>query len=236
MDRDPSRDTSVTRKAVRIGEHFEAGAGVAAQLPGSWPRFRGTDFDNVCKANVKLADRWPEGGPRLIWQIDAGEGHAAPVVADGRVYFLDYDEEREADALRCLSLDDGREIWRRWYEVRVKRNHGMSRTVPALGGGYLVTIGPKCHVMCVDAVSGDLKWGLDLVSDFGTKEPLWYTGQCPLIEEGEAVIAPAGTNTLVMGVDCATGEAVWSVPNRQKWLMSHSSLMPMTFDGKRMYV
>ena len=38
----------------------------------------------------------------------------------------------ESDVLRCLSLADGREIWRRWYRTGAKRNHGVSRTVPAV--------------------------------------------------------------------------------------------------------
>ena len=37
---------------------------------------------------------------------------AGAAVADGRVYVLDYDVENKADAMRCLSLADGREIWK----------------------------------------------------------------------------------------------------------------------------
>ena len=56
--------------------------------------------------------------------------------------------------MRCLSFDDGREIWRFAYPVKVKRNHGMSRTVPAVTDRYVVGLGPKCHVTCLDAVTG----------------------------------------------------------------------------------
>ena len=65
--------------------------------------------------------------------------------------------------------------------------------------------------------------------------PFWYTGQCPFIENDIAVIAPGGTSLLI-GVDCATGKLVWQTPNPDKWKMSHSSVMPMTFGGKKMYV
>jgi outer membrane protein assembly factor BamB len=168
--------------------------------------------------------------------VDLGEGHAAPVVMNGRVYVLDYDESRRADALRCFSLRDGREIWRRWYRVNVKRNHGMSRTVPAVTDKYVVTIGPRCHVMCVEAVSGALLWGIDLEKDFGAVVPLWYTGQCPLIDGGVAVFAACGKKALLLGVDCKTGAVLWQAPNPDGWEMSHSSVMPMTLNGKKMYV
>jgi outer membrane protein assembly factor BamB len=221
--------------AVRIGEYFESFEGIVSDLPGAWPRFRGSNSDNINKENTPLANHWDEKGPDILWSVDLGEGHAAPAVTNGRVYVLDYDEEKKGDALRCFSLASGQEIWRRWYRVRIKRNHGMSRTVPAVTDRYVVTIGPRCHVMCVDAESGDYLWGLDLEKDYGTKTPFWYTGQCPLIGNSTAVIAPAG-RVLLMGVDCATGQVVWETPNPHGWTMSHTSIMPMTLAGRKMYV
>jgi outer membrane protein assembly factor BamB len=167
--------------------------------------------------------------------VDLGEGHSGPVVDNGRVFVLDYDEGRRADVLRCFSLDDGREIWQRGYNVYIKRNHGMSRTVPAVADNRVVTIGPKCHVMCVSADSGDLLWGIDLVEAYGAEVPLWYTGQCPLIDGSTAVIAVGGS-ALLIGVDMATGEILWETPNPRHWKMSHSSVIPYTIHGRQMYL
>jgi outer membrane protein assembly factor BamB len=111
----------------------------------------------------------------------------------------------------------------------------MSRTVPAVNDKYLITIGPKCHVMCVNPANGDFLWGIDLVEKFASEIPFWYTGQCPLIENDIVILAPAG-KSLLMGVDCATGKVVWETPNPDGWKMSHSSVMPMQFGGRKMYV
>ncbi len=221
--------------SVNIGEYFSSGSGTPASLPGEWLRFRGASFDNVVSGGASLADAWPSSGPRQLWSVDLGEGYAAPVVWEGRVYLLDYDEARGADALRCLSLADGAEIWRRWYRAPVKRNHGFSRAVPAVGGGYVVSIGPQGHVMCVDAVTGELAWGVDLKAEYGAEIPLWHTGQCALIDGGIAVIA-VGAQALLMGVDCATGKIRWSTPNPGGYRMSHSSVVPMVISGVRTYV
>lgn len=221
--------------SVSVGEYFTAGAGTPAALPGEWPRFRGAAFDNIVTGGTPLADAWPPSGPRRLWSVDLGEGYAAPVVWEGRVYLLDYDESRGADALRCLSLADGAEIWRRWYRAPVKRNHGFSRAVPAVSDGYVVSIGPQGHVMCVDAVTGDLVWGVDLQAEYGTEIPLWHTGQCALIDDGVAVIAVGG-EVLLMGVDCASGKVRWSTPNPGGYGMSHSSVVPMVIAGVRTYV
>jgi outer membrane protein assembly factor BamB len=235
MDGSPSRPETGSR-IVRIGEFFRLFDGVAAKLPGSWARFRGSSFDNIAREETELADSWGPQGPEILWSVALGEGHAAPVVLDGRVYVLDYDERQQADALRCFSLSDGQELWRRWYTVQVKRNHGMSRTVPAVNQRYVVSIGPRCHVMCLDSRDGAFKWGIDLEREYGTQTPLWYTAQCPLLDGDTAVLAPCGEEDLLIGVDCKSGEVLWRTPNSQGWQMSHSSIMIMTLNQRRMYV
>ncbi|MBN2412131.1 PQQ-binding-like beta-propeller repeat protein [candidate division KSB1 bacterium] len=232
MDNQPENLKSLVSQ-VNIGEFFERFDGIAADIIGQWPRFRGINFDNKSNEHVDL--KWGDSGPQILWSVDLGEGHAGPAIYNGRVYIMDYDEINRADALRCLSLGDGKDIWRRWYNNPMKRNHGMSRTIPAVNDRYVVTIGPQCHVMCVDADSGNFRWGIDLVQDYNTTVPLWYTGQCPLLEDSVAVIAPGGTS-LIIAVNCRTGEIAWQTPNPNNWQMSHSSIMPWTFNGKKMYV
>jgi len=209
--------------------------GVASELPGGWPRFRGEQFDNISREDYALATSWPAEGPKVLWSLDVGEGYAGAAVLNGRVYILDYDRENRADAVRCLSLDDGREIWRYSYPVKVKRNHGMSRTVPAVTDKFIVTLGPKCHVTCLDSQTGEFLWMKNLVGEFSAKVPLWYAGQCPLIDNGRAIIATGG-DALLIAVDCATGQLVWKSPNPLGWKMTHSSIMLAEFGGKRIYV
>jgi outer membrane protein assembly factor BamB len=222
---------------VNIGEHFEKFDGQASSHPGSWSGFRGPTHDNVNGEKVPLADHWPPKGPPQLWEKPLGEGYAGAAVHKGKVYVMDYDVEKRSDALRCFSLDDGKEIWRRSYRMMIVNSHAFSRTVPAVTDQFVVTMGPKCHVMCVDAESGDLKWGIDLVKEYGTTVPEWYTAQCPVIDGTTAVIAPSGPEVLMIGVDCETGKVMWKTPNPKKdWKMSHASIIPMAVGGKRMYV
>jgi outer membrane protein assembly factor BamB len=223
--------------AIKIEGELKRFSGVApAAITDSWPRFRGAGFDAIEKSDVPLARSLPEGGPPVLWSVEVGEGFAGPAIFGGCVYLLDYDREKEADVVRCMSLEDGRDIWRYAYPVKLKRWHGMSRTVPAVTEEYVVTIGPKCHVTCLDAQSGQFRWMYNLVREFGTEVPQWYTAQCPLIDGGRAIIAPGGKDVLMMAVDCATGEIVWKTPNPDGWAMTHSSVAPMEFGGRRFYI
>jgi outer membrane protein assembly factor BamB len=209
--------------------------GVAAEIPGAWPGFRGVGRDGISQDETSLAESWDAGGPRELWAVDVGEGYAGAAVLGGRVYLMDYDREAQTDALRCLSLADGAEIWRFSYPLAVKRNHGMSRTVPAVTEKHVVSLGPKGHVACLDAATGEFKWGIDLVREYGTKVPPWYAGQCPLIEDGRVILAPAG-ESLMIAVDCESGEVLWKTPNPRGWKMTHVSIVPLEFGGMRQYV
>ena len=228
--------------SVIVGEFFDTLNTIDDLAPGEWPRFRGNDFDNISKDTTPLAENWDTTGPPVIWKATLGEGYAGAAVHNGRVYIMDYNERRKADVLRCFSLKSGIELWRRWYYVDLKRNHGYSRTIPAVTDKYLVSIGPRSHVMCNDPVTGDLLWTIDMEKDYGIpgKEkgritPDFYTGQCPLIENDIALFAPGG-KALMIGVDCATGKVIWKTPNPDSLRMSHTSIMPMTINGKKMYV
>jgi outer membrane protein assembly factor BamB len=227
--------SSSTEVPVEIGALFTRFTDDLPSGSRSWPRFRGAGFDNINREQAPLAASWPADGPALLWQVNLGQGYAGAAIHKDRVYILDHIEEKGTDMLRCFSLATGDEIWRRGYRIKLKRNHGMSRTVPAVTDRFTITIGPRCHMMCVDTDSGDFLWGIDMESEYNTSVPLWYTGQCPLIDNDLAIFAPGGTH-LMVAVNCSTGETAWSVPNQDGWKMSHSSIMPMEHNGTKLYL
>jgi outer membrane protein assembly factor BamB len=145
--------------------------------------------------------------------------------------------DRSADTIRCLSLDDGREIWHNSYPVIVPWSHGCSRTIPAVAGKYAVSIGPQCQAACWDAETGKGLWLIDLVLDYGATVPPWYTGQCPLIDENaDRVILAPGGKSLLIAVDYKTGKVIWESANPHNWTMTHVSIVPMEYAGRKMYV
>ena len=220
---------------VKPGEpqRFE---GNPSHLAGSWPWFRGPNHDAISVEPIGLARQWPSGGPKVLWTVKLlGPGHAGAAVAGGCVYVLDHDPNAQADTLRCFSLDDGREIWRNGYPVSVVENHGMSRTVPAVFEDSVITLGPKCHLASWDAKTGKNRWLVDLVLKYHARVPTWYTGQCPLVDEGRLIVAPCADACLV-AVDCHSGRVLWESSKVRDWDMTHVSIAPMEFHGQRMYV
>jgi len=234
-DQPPGAEGAAAVNPILAGKIIP-GPAQPTNLLGLWPQFRGPNRDGISPETTPLARSWDPAGPRLLWAVDCGEGYASVVVREGRVYLLDYDYDKKQNALRCLSLADGAEIWRYAYPLPIKRNHGMTRAVPALSDKFIVAMDPKCHVLCLDATTGELRWGMNLVSEFGATVPPWYAGQCPLIDSNAVILAPGGHDALLAAVDLETGKTLWRAPNPRGWKMTHSSVMPMEFGGRRFYV
>lgn len=237
-DRPPGYEEASAKDNVNPLESatLETFDGQPADLPGAWPQFRGPNRDGRATAPLPALENASVESMKEIWAVDVGEGFAGPVVLNGRVYLMDYDQEKKRDALRCFSLGDGREIWRFSYPISIKRNHGMSRTVPAVTERFVVAMSPMGHVICLDAVSGKLQWSLDLEKTYGTEVPPWYAGQCPFIEGDRVILAPAGTKAMMVALKLESGEVIWESGNPLEWKMTHSSVMPLEAAGQRMYV
>ena len=140
-DQPPGAEGAAAVNPILAGKLIP-GQAQPGNLPGFWPQFRGPNRDGISPENTPLARSWDAAGPRQLWAVDCGEGYAGPVVREGRVYLMDYDYATKQNALRCLSLADGGEIWRYAYTLPVKRNHGMTRTAPALAGRRIASARP----------------------------------------------------------------------------------------------
>ncbi len=201
---------------------------------GDWPQFRGPDRNNI-STETGLLRSWPKEGPKVLWKVPVCEGYAGVAIKDGRVYINDYDAAKKENLIRAFGLDDGKEIWRWSYPVEIRPNHGITRTVPAVGQKLVFSLDPKCRFHALDAKTGKLIWQKNLVEEYKATIPGWYAGQNPLLD-GTRVIIATGGDALAVAFDQATGKEIWRTPNTTKELMSHSSLMPATIGGVKQYL
>jgi hypothetical protein len=103
-------------------------------------------------------------------------------------------EENQGDSLRCFSLEDGSEIWRRGYEIKIKRNHGVSRTVPAVTDDAGAT---KKQLVCYHPERG-VVWRSGNTTRFGLGPLLVADDKLFILrDDGVLVLAEAGTAAYV---------------------------------------
>jgi len=205
--------------------------GAAAE---NWPQFRGPHRDGISR-ETGLLRSWPAEGPRVLWSLDVAQGYSGAAIYDGKVYFNDYDETAGEWLVRAVAVADGHELWRFREPRRIRPNHGITRTVPAVDGKYVFAFDPKAVLHALDAATGKELWRKSAVDDFKSTIPPWYNGQCPLIEGDRVLIAPAG-DALVVALDKATGKEIWRTPNPEGWPLSHASLMPAKLAGVDQYL
>jgi outer membrane protein assembly factor BamB len=205
---------------------------IAAQ---DWPQFRGPNRDNIASAESGLLRSWPAGGPEVLWRVPVAEGYAGPAVKGDRLYINDYDVEKGEHWVRCLSMTDGKDLWGWRYAIAIRPNHGITRTVPAVGDTLVFSLDPKNRLHALDAMTGELVWQKNLVQEYKATIPSWYVGQNPLLD-GDRLIIATGGDALLVALDQATGTEIWRSPNPEGHAMSHSSVMPATIGGVKQFL
>jgi outer membrane protein assembly factor BamB len=85
---------------------------VSAQVPSGpsdWPQWRGPNRDGI-SLEKGLLKEWPQGGPKVLWQVDAvGAGYSSMAVKDGRVFTQG--DLNGVEHVIALSVEDGRVLW-----------------------------------------------------------------------------------------------------------------------------
>jgi outer membrane protein assembly factor BamB len=178
-----------------------------------WPQWRGPGRDGRI-ASGSAPSEWPAKLTRK-WKIKVGAGHASPIVADGKVYLISRQEDREI--VRCANLADGRPIWEKDYPAPYKMHppavpHGKGpKSTPIVADGRLFTYGISGILSCFDAKSGQPKWRKEFSKQFQTTSPLCGTTMSPLVHRGMVIIHVGGHDKgELRAFDAVTGDQKWS--------------------------
>src|SRR5688572_29014021 len=161
-----------------------------------------------------LAESWPPGGPRLLWERRLGQGYSAVLRKGDRLVTLYRDGDEEV----VVSLDarTGATLWEHrdkpilWPEM--SRTFGLGpNATPLLAGDRVIAIGISGRMRCLDLGSGRLLWELDLPGAFGRLkrvEEYGYSGS-PLSIDGAVIVLVGGEQASVVALDPKDGSVRW---------------------------
>ena len=195
-----------------------------------WPRFLGPRHDLHSKETTLLKS-WPAAGPRIVWEVDRGIGHAPAVVSGDYVVIIHILNGRET--IECLQRETGKRYWKFDYPVQLGSNYGISdasRTGPVIDGDLVFTVGVKGDLHCFDLKTGDVVWKKNLDKEFGPAPLFFGRGSCPLID-GDQLIVNVGGKLCVASFNKRTGELIWSTGH--DWNASYASPITATLHGKK---
>src|SRR5260221_2599880 len=138
-----------------------------ASRAGDWPQWRGPNRNAYAPADAPAIKSLPTE-LKPVWKISIGGGVSSPIVAGGKLVYLDVDEGKEVAHL--LQASSGQEIWRIPYANAFQDEWGAGpRSTPILDGGRLYVQSCTGEFRCLNLADGKTIWGVSYEKDFGVK-------------------------------------------------------------------
>lgn len=204
-----------------------------------WPQWRGPERNGV-SLETGLLQEWPQGGPKLLWQVKAiGSGYAAPSVVGDRIYVLG-NEGLENEFVQALDVRDGKRIWstRLGNVGQPKQNPHFpaARSTPTVEGDVLYALGSDGDLACVETRSGTIRWRKNLRTDFGGQFGTWAYAESPLIDGDTLVCTPGGKETTLLALNKKTGDVIWKCAAPEAGEAAYASAIVVESAGVKQYV
>lgn len=206
----------VGRCAVLIGL-----LAVASVRADDWPQWLGPQRDGVWR-ETGLLDKFPAGGPKVLWKEAIGPGYAGPAVAGDRVYLMDRIRPKEdakvergilpgGERVLCLETATGKLVWEHKYDcpyVSISYPSGP-RTTPVVRKDRVWTLGTMGDLLCLEAKTGKVVWSKNLAKDYKIKPPVWGFSASLLLDGDRLISLVGGKGSAVCAFDAATGKELW---------------------------
>jgi outer membrane protein assembly factor BamB len=221
---------------------LSAAVTAAAAGAADWPQWRGPQRDGHVPAGEKEPARLA-AEVKPLWRIDVGSGFGSPVVAGGKVYCMDLQENKEV--VRAVEAASGKPLWQTPIDEPFKDGWGTGpRFTPLVDGPRVYALSCKGELQCLNAADGKPVWRANFVADFGAV----FIGEkgsavgasrhgntaAPVID-GDHLIAAAGglKGASLVCFKKATGEVVWKSESDPA---AHAALMLAELGGRRQVV
>jgi outer membrane protein assembly factor BamB len=201
----------------------------ALSLPASaldWPQWRGPQrsgsvSDPAHQLNGLAAS------PKQLWEVAVGPGQSSPVVAEGRLLFMDGVDGNEV--VHCLDKSTGKEIWRAAVGpmVEFQNSYGEGpRCTPLVDEGRVYAQSCGGEFKCFSLKDGALVWGFGFGEKYGAT---WFGNKSPdpgsketaarrhgnngsAAIDGDRIFVPVGSPTkgTLIAFDKKTGKELWA--------------------------
>lgn len=198
-----------------------------------FPRFLGEHMNNHISGKM-LPGEWFERKPKEVWRRTIGEGWSAFSVAGG--YAFTMEQRGESETTICYELRSGRPVWVHQEEVRFEESMGDDgpRSTPTVADARVFSLGATGILNCLDARTGKVIWGKNVLSEAGHGVPQWAKSCSPLVVDGKVVVTLGSkAEKNLAAFEVATGQQVWRSGD---YPSSYASPVVAELAGKRQIV
>jgi len=198
-----------------------------------WPQYLGATRDGVYRGQT-LADAWPAGGPRVLWQRPVGAGFSGPIVVDGKV--LLFHRVKNEEVLEAMNIASGATVWRYAYPTSYRDDFGFDegpRAVPVAVNGIVYTFGAEGKLHAVGLSDGRKRWSADTAARFKVNKAFFGASGSPLVDADRVIANVGGKGVGLVAFDAATGQVLWTATDDEA---SYSSGVSATIGGRKLAV
>jgi outer membrane protein assembly factor BamB len=186
---------------------------------GDWPQWRGPNRDGH-SASTGLLQKWPDGGPKLVFKTDKiGAGYGSPAVVGGKLFIMGSENtskekpDGETSVVLCLEPLTGKEIWKtpigEIKPVQDKNRGSAPRATPTVDSEHLYVVDAQGEVACLNVADGKKIWSKSMVKDLGGAVPTWGYSESVLIDGDKLICTPGGGKGAVAALDKKNGNILW---------------------------
>jgi outer membrane protein assembly factor BamB len=224
-------------------------AGIATA--DDWPQWLGSKRDGVWR-ETGLVEKFPSGGPKVVWKEPIGVGYAGPAVANGKLFVTDYvagagtalpeggfakGKFAGKERVICRDAATGKQLWSKEYGVEYTVSYPAGpRCTPTVDGDLVYTLGAMGDLKALTVADGKEVWSKSFMKDYEAALPVWGFACHPLVDGDKLICLVGGKNDrLVVAFEKKTGKELWasqSCPGD----FGYSPPMIHTFGGKRQLI
>ncbi|MGB2822890.1 MAG: PQQ-binding-like beta-propeller repeat protein [Phycisphaerae bacterium] len=220
----------VAAPAERTERPAAPAEGLIPSTEPGWPQWRGPRRDGICNEKG-LLPRWPEGGPKLLWKVDAlGRGWSSPIITRGTLYITG-DVDRQC-VIYAFDLE-GTLKWRAPNGESWRRSHAGARACCLYDAGRLYHMNAHARVACLDPNTGKEIWSVDTLERFAGRSITWGHSECLLADGDRLIVTPGGRKAMMASLSRKTGQTVWTSGPLGSDQASYASPILFRYGGRR---
>lgn len=189
-----------------------------------WPQWLGPQRDGVWRESG-IVEKFPEGGPKVLWRTKIGGGYTGPAIANGKVYVMDRQVADRAsvpgnafargmipgtERVLCLDAKTGAQVWEHRYDCTYTMSYSTGpRCTPLVRDGKVWTFGAEANLLCLDAATGKVLWSHDIKAEYNVRTPQWGFAGHPLLDGSRLICLCGGQGSVAVAFDKDSGKELW---------------------------
>jgi outer membrane protein assembly factor BamB len=200
-----------------------------------WPKWLGPNGNGI--STEAIASKWPEDGPKKIWEQKVGLGYSSPIGFDGKVYL--FSQNNKDDVLTAFDAETGKPLWSQSYTVKIPADQPQAKNedtglplplaTPTIHNGRIYTYGGGGDLVCRKLEDGSEIWHLNVLKATGEKILPWDEASAPLVTDKLVYVQAGKGGPTAVAVDAETGKIAWQ--SEAKTVAGYGAPLLVDVDG-----